>query len=466
MKIKFKKSILFGSLIGLATVAVVVKIVFGNAGSTSNAAKKAAEYSYNPADIIDKETGMLITLPGDWPRWRGVNIDGLVKDTNLNLDWADKNPALSYVFRYCGAGYSGPAIAGSTLYMSGAAEGQDFAFALDTKTGRLKWQQNLGEHFVQSYGDGPRGTITVDEDKLYLVRGGGRIHCLSAVDGEMVWQRDFSADFGGRLMGFWGYSESPLVDGNLVICTPGGRTGTIVALDKNTGATVWTSKEWKDNACYASPIVAVVDGVRQYIQQSNNGVAGVRAEDGKLLWNVNVPGYKTAVIPTPVYKDNIVYVTAGYNAGCAGIRLTKSGDLFQAEMIYNNKNMVNHHGGVVLVDGFIYGFSDASGWICQDFITGDIVWSTGRAKRPDTIGKGAILAVNDRLLLLEEQSGLMVVIAASPEGWKEYGRMELPERTAIISNNNMVWTHPVIANGNLYIRDQDLLFSFNLTPTL
>jgi len=464
MRKKIKKSILIGSLIGLAAVAVGVKIVFGNVKSTSNAAKKATDQPYNAADIIDEETGMLITLPGDWSRWRGENIDGVVKDTNLNLDWSNKKPALSYVFRYAGAGYSGPAIVGTTLYMSGAAEGQDFTFALDTKTGRLKWQQNLGEHFVQSYGDGPRGTVTVDNDKLYLIRGGGHIHCLSAVDGKMIWQRDFVADFGGRIMGFWGYSESPLVDGNLVICTPGGRTGTIVALDKNTGATVWTSKEWKDNAGYSSPIVAVVDGVRQYIQQSNNGVAGVRATDGKLLWSVKVPGYKTAVIPTPVYKDNMVYVTAGYNAGCAGIRLTKNGDLFHAEMIYNNRNMVNHHGGVVLVGEFIYGFSDASGWTCQDFRTGDVVWSTGRAKRPDNAGKGAILAANDRLILLEEQSGLMVVIAASPEGWKEYGRMELPERTAIISNNNMVWTHPVIANGNLYIRDQDLLFSFDLTP--
>ena len=259
MRKKLKRSILAGSLIGLATVLVVVKIVFGSAKSTSNAAKKAAGWQYSPADIIDEETGMLITLPGDWSRWRGKNFDGVAEDANLNLDWSQKKPALSWVFRYSGAGYSGPAIAGTTLYMSGAAEGQDFAFALDTKTGNLKWQQILGEHFTQSYGDGPRGTITVDEDKLYLIRGGGQIHCLSAVDGKMIWQRDFVKDFGGRIMGQWGYSESPLVDGNLVVCTPGGRTGTVAALDKNTGETVWLSKEWQDNAGYASPVVAVVD---------------------------------------------------------------------------------------------------------------------------------------------------------------------------------------------------------------
>ena len=335
---------------------------------------------------------------------------------------------------------------------------------MDTETGNLKWKQNLGEHFRESYGDGTRGTFTIDGDKLYLIRGAGQIHCISAVDGKMIWQRDFVADFDGRLMGMmWGYSESPIVDGNLVICTPGGRTGTMVALDKHTGATVWIADEWTDQSGYSSPIVAVVDGVRQYIQQSDKGVAGVNAEDGKLLWNVIMPGYRTAVVPTPVFKDNTVFVTAGYNAGCAGIRLSKRGETFHAETMYNNKNMVNHHGGVVLVNGHIYGFSDVSGWTCLNFITGETVWNTGRTRRSDNIGKGAILAVNDRLILLEETSGTMVVIAASPDGWKEYGRMELPERTEINSMNNMVWAHPVIANGKLYIRDQNMLFAFDLT---
>ena len=460
-----KKSILIGSLIilGLVVVAVVVRKVFFGSKSTSEAAQRATEWQYNPAEIICEETGMLITLPGDWSRWRGENFDGIVRDSTLNLNWSEKKPALSWVFRYSGAGYSGPAIVGTTLYMSGAAEGHDFAFALDTKTGNLQWQQVLGEHFIQDYGDGPRSTFTIDGENLYLIRGGGQIHCLSAVDGKMIWQRDFAADFGGRRLGPWGYSESPLVDGELVICTPGGIGGTMVALDKNTGATVWVAEEWTDQAVYSSPIVAVVDGVRQYIQQSDNGVAGVRAEDGKLLWSVKIPGYRIAVIPTPVYKDNMVYVTSGYNAGCAGIQLSKRGEIFHAEMIFNNKNMVNHHGGVVLVDDHIYGFSDASGWICQNFRTGETVWNTGRARRSDNIGKGSVLAVNDRLILLEESSGTMVVIAASPDGYNELGRMELPERTKISSRTDMVWTHPVIANGKLYIRDQDLLFSFDLT---
>ena len=459
MKIILKILMVIGALIVLAAGVFVARYVIGSLRSTSKSAQKATGWRNDPADILNEETGMLKTLPGDWHRWRGDNYDGIVKDANLNLNWAEKKPALAWVFRNAGAGFSGPAVVGTTLYMSGAAEGDDFAFALDTKTGNLKWIQTLGEQFLQSYGDGPRGTITVDEVRLYLVRGGGKIHCLSAVDGTMIWQKDFVADFGGSMMGSWGYSESPLVDGNIVVCTPGGKKGTMVALDKMTGATVWRSEEWTDDACYSSPIVAVVDGVRQYIQQSSDGVAGVRAEDGKLLWKVRMPGYRTAVIPTPVYQDNLVYVTAGYNAGCAGIRLEKRGETFQAEVVYNNKNMVNHHGGVVLVDGHIYGFSESPGWMCQNFKTGETVWNVGRSKG---IGKGAVLAVNDRLILLEERSGMMVVIAASPDGWKEYGRMEIPERTKLESMNNMVWTHPVIANGKLYLRDQDLLFAFEL----
>jgi len=402
------------------------------------------------------------TQAQDWPQWRGANSDGISKEKGLHLNWSENKPALSWVFRQTGVGYSAPTIVGVTLYCQGAAEGNDFAFALDTKTGSLKWKQELGEIFVQDRGDGPRGSVTVDGDKVYLIRGGGQIHCLSAADGKMLWQKDFKTDFDGKIMSQWGYSESPLVDGELVICTPGGSKGTMIALDKNTGALVWTSSEWTDDAGYSTPIVIEVDGIRQYIQQSAKGVAGVSAKDGKLLWRVEVAGYRTAVIPTPIYHNNIVYVTSGYNAGCNSFKLTKEGDSFNVETVYSNKNMVNHHGGVVLIDGHIYGFSDVSGWTCQNLQTGENVWSTGRTGGTTDVGKGVILAVNKHLLLFDERSGLLAVAAASPDGWKEFGRMEFPERTEIETRDNMVWTHPVVADGKLYLRDQDLLFCFDL----
>jgi len=395
-----------------------------------------------------------------WPQWRGANRDGISKETGLNLDWSAKKPPLSWTFRQAGSGFSTPSIIGTTLYCQGAADGSDFAFALDTETGNLKWKQNLGELSVsyQNRGDGPRGSVTVDGDKLYLIRGAGQLHCLSAADGKMLWQKDFKNDFNGKMMSNWGYSESPLIDGNLVICSPGGEGGTLAALDKNSGAVVWRSKELTDLAAYSSPIVAEVEGIRQYIQLTDKGVVGVAAKDGKLLWKIEVPGFRTAVIPSPIFFDNKVYITSGYNAGCVLIKLTRAGDNCNAETVYANSNMVNQHGGVVLVNGYIYGYSEAQGWVCQDVKTGENIWN----QRIKEVGKGAVFAVNDRLLLLDMLTGVLAVVAASPDGWKEFGNMEIPERTEIQTADNQVWTHPVVANGKLYLRDHNLLFCFDL----
>ncbi|MDR1756360.1 MAG: PQQ-like beta-propeller repeat protein [Culturomica sp.] len=395
----------------------------------------------------------------DWPQWRGANRDGISQEKGLNLNWSESKPPLNWTFRQAGAGYSSPVIAGTTLYCQGAVDQQGFAFALDTETGNLKWKQELGKESVPDRENCPRGSITVDGDKLYLIRGIGQLHCLSATDGKVLWQKDFTADFNGKYMSRWGYSESPLVDGDLVICTPGGSDGTMVALDKNSGAVVWRTKEWTDEAGYSSPIVAEVDGVRQYIQQAAKGVAGVAAKDGKVLWKVDVPGYKTAVIPTPVYRDHLVYVTAGYGAGCACIRLAKTEAGMKAETVYNNKNMINHHGGVVLTGGHIYGHSDASGWTCQHLETGEKIW--GQRNREGAM-RGSVVGVEDHLILLDERTGTLAVAAASPEGWKEVSRIDFPERTQMQTTDNMVWAHPVIAGGKLYLRDHDLLHCVDL----
>lgn len=396
----------------------------------------------------------------DWPQWRGPNRDGISKETGLNLDWTAKKPKLLWTFRDAGAGYSAPVIVGTTLYSQGAAGGKDFAFALDTRTGKLVWKQDLGPMFVMDRGNGPRGSVSVDGDKLYLVRGGGQIHCLSAADGKMIWQKDFRKDFGGNIMSGtdWGFSESPLVDGNLVICTPGGSQGSIAALDKNTGRVVWRSKGLTALGGYSSAIVAEIGGVRQYIQLTRQGVAGVAASDGKVLWTANVAGNNTAAIPTPVCRDNIVYVTSGYNAGCAALRITKKGDAFNVENLYVNKNMINHHGGVVLVGDHVYGYSDGPGWTCQNLMTGEAVWRH-RVSEP---GKGAVLSAGGRLLCLDERTGSLTVALASPDGWKEFGRLDFPERSKVPSQDKRVWTHPVISNGKLYLRDHDLLFCFEL----
>lgn len=325
-----------------------------------------------------------------------------------------------------------PTIVGGTLYCQGAAEGSDFAFALDTKTGTLKWKQPLGPQFVQDRGDGPRGAVTVDGDVLYLIRGGGELHCLAAADGKPRWKKNLRSDLGGDVMSQW---------------------------DKKTGDVVWRSTDWTEKGGYSSPIVAEVDAIRQYIQFARGGVAGVAAKDGTLLWSANVASNDIAVIPTPIYRDNLVYVTSGYGAGNSCVRLSREGDKFKAEVVYTTKNLSNHHGGVVLVGEHIYGFSDRRGWVCQSLKTGENVWQEEGNGRP---GKGAAIAVDGRLLSFEENTGTLTSVMASPEGWKEFGRLELPEKSNIRSMDNKVWTHPVVANGKLYLRHHDLLFCFDL----
>ena len=399
----------------------------------------------------------------DWPQWRGPNREGVFTGASLNLDWTEKKPALLWTFRQAGAGYAAPTIVGTTLYCQGGADDDDFAFAMDTQTGNLKWKQTLGGLSVPERGDGPRGSVTVDGDRLYLVRGNGNFHCLSAADGKILWQKDFEKDFGGKVMSRWGFSESPLIDGNHVICSPGGSEGTVIALNKHTGDVVWRTKELTDAASHSSPIVADVDGIRQYIVFAAKNIAGIAAKDGKLLWSIAIEGEKVnAVIPTPVFIDNMLYVTNGYGFGCQCIKLTKDGDSVKAETIYKNRDLQNQHGGAVLMNGHIYGYSERpnDSWMCQHMKTGEIVWS--QKGRDVEFGKGSMVAVNDRLLLLDMQTGSSALIAASPEGWQEFGRMEIPERTKIVTQDNHVWTHPVVAHDRLYIRDQDLLFCFDM----
>jgi outer membrane protein assembly factor BamB len=332
---------------------------------------------------------------------------------------------------------------------------------MDTSTGKDRWRTTLGPTFKNPpWGDGPRSTPTVDGDRLYVIRGGGGLHCLDAKSGKIVWSKDFRKDFQGQLMSGWGYSESPLIDGNLLICSPGGGAGTIVALDKASGKLVWRSKDVRDAAAYSSVIVADVDGVRQYIQLTGKGVVGVRAKDGAKLWYYEREGHRTAVIPTAIYHAGHVYVTAGYGCGCDLIKLTKEGNTFKADQVYANKNMVNHHGGVVLLDGFVYGFSDGKGWVCQDFMSGKTNWEEKGRGRP---GKGSVTCVAGHLFCYDEGTGNLYVTEANPKAWKDKGMLSLPKKTDIRSKNGRIWTHPVIANGKLYLRDQDLLFCFDMS---
>jgi outer membrane protein assembly factor BamB len=394
------------------------------------------------------------TFAADWPQWRGPNRDDVSKETGLLKTWPKGGPPLLWTYTEAGDGFAGPAIIGDVLYTMGAEKDREYAYALDLNTRKKLWNTEIDAKFADERGEGPRSTPTVDGDFVYTLGCKGLVTCLDRSTGDKKWSVNMVKDFGGGVPG-WGYSESPLVDGDLVIVSPGSKAG-MVALNKKTGAMVWKCIELKDGAGHASAIVAEVDAVRQYVQTTSKGVAGVDAKTGKLLWYYPESNFRTAVIPTPIYKDGYVYATSGYSAGCDLIKLSKDGDKFKAEKVYANKNMVNHHGGVVLVDDYIYGYSDSKGWVCQDFKTGEVAWSD------KSLGKGSVTYADGRLYCYNESDGTCVLAEASPKGWKECGKFKIPQETKIPRKQGKIWTHPVVANGKLYLRDHDLIFCFDV----
>jgi outer membrane protein assembly factor BamB len=393
----------------------------------------------------------LPTARGDWPQWRGPNRTDVSKETGLLQAWPQEGPAKAWLCKDVGLGYSGPAIAQGRLYTMGLRDRIEYLIALDIKDGKELWAAKIGDALKNDWGDGPRGTPAVDGDRVYALGGQGSLICANAADGQVVWQKTMS-EFGGHQPG-WGYTESVLVDDGKVLCTPGGSKGAILALDKKTGSTIWQSAQFKDGAQYASIIAADHNGARHYIQLTMKHIVGVSAKDGSVLWTDDFPG-SVAVIPTPIFHDGHVYVTAGYGVGS---KLIKIGTNNQVTAVYFNKVMKNHHGGVILLNGHVYGYSDGPGWVCQNFLSGQEVWAEKQA-----LGKGAIAYADGRFYCLDERNGTVALIEASPDGWKEHGRLKLEPQTTQRSPEGRIWTHPVVADGKLYLRDQELLACYNV----
>lgn len=387
----------------------------------------------------------------DWPQWRGPDRTDISKEKGLLAKWPASGPKVEWMYKDGGMGYAGFAVVGDSLYTMGARGDTEMLIALSVKDGSQKWAVPIGALLTNGWGDGPRGTPTVDGDHIYTLSGQGNLVCAKAADGTVVWKASMR-DLGGKTPQ-WGYTESPLVDGNKVVATPGGSKGAIVAFDKASGKVLWQSKDFTEGAQYSSIIAVDHNGKRQYVQLTMNKVVGLDAETGATLWVTDFPG-KIAVIPTPIFKDGHVYVAAGYGVGC---KMVKIGEGNAVSEVYRNDVMVNHHGGVVLVGDHLYGYSDKGGWTCQDFKTGQQVWAERKA-----LGKGAITYADGKLYLISESDGQVVMIDASPKGWTEHGRFTLTPQTKNRNPKGRIWTHPVIANGKMYLRDQELIFCFDV----
>ena len=401
--------------------------------------------------------GLTLTVSGlrtaDWPQWRGPNRDDHSPDTGLLKQWPKEGPKLLWMSKEVGLGYGGYSIVGRQLFTVGLRDNKEFLLALDANTGKELWAAPIGAKYGEEHGDGPRMTPTVDGDRVYALGALGGLICANTADGKIVWQKSLVSDLGGGKP-YWGYTESPLVIGDKVLCTPGGSQGTMAALNKLTGETLWRTTDLTDPTDYSSPILIAHAGHAQVVQLVRKRVFGVDPESGKVLWKSDYPG-KVAVIPTPIHHDGQIYVTSGYETGCQSVKLSADGN--SVETVYaNNKVMKYHHGGVVLVDGRLYGYSDGGGWVCQDFKTGKEVWSS------KSFGKGAVTYADGMLYCVAEDTGEVALAEASPTGWSEKGRFQLAPLSTQRKREGKVWNHPVVLNGHLYLRDQENLFCFDV----
>jgi outer membrane protein assembly factor BamB len=399
----------------------------------------------------------------DWPQWQGPARNGVSKERGLLKQWPKDGPTLAWKIKGLGGGDSAPSVAAGRIYGMSNRGNDEVVWALSEADGKTVWVTRLGSVFRQNMPqskEGPGCTPTVDGERLYVLGLGGDLACLHVQDGEIVWRRSLTRDFGGSVPR-WSYRESPLVDGDKVICTPGGKGTTLAALDKLTGKTIWKSAVPGDPpAAYASVIAFDFGGQREYAQLTQRALIGVRASDGKFLWRYDQAASHSGInCSTPVYHDGQVFAASAYGTGGGLVRLSSDGNGgTRAREAYFTKQMQNHHGGMILLDGCLYGANggnEGGFLVCLDFQTGKVMWDQrdgGRRRVP----KGSVAFADGRLYYRTE-GGTVLLIEPDRQRYIERGRFEQPDRTDLPA-----WSHPVIANGKLYLRDQDELLCYDV----
>lgn len=393
---------------------------------------------------------------GDWPTWRGQDRNAISDEKGLLAKWPPKGPPLAWNANGLGSGYSSVSIVGDRIYTLGLRKQEAELISLERNGGREIWATRVG-------GGEPNCTPTVDGELVYALGRDGDLVCVRAADGQEVWRKNFPRNFGGQMMSGWGYSESPLVDGDRLICTPGGPQALIVALDKSTGELIWKSptpsdfgSAGTDGAGYSSIVISNAGGIKQYVQLTGRGMVGVAADDGRVLWTYNRIANGTANIPTPIVTGDYVFCSSGYGTGSALLKLERQGNAIAAQEVYflPGNEVQNHHGGMILVGDHVYmGQGHNNGFpICVELKTGEIAWNGGRGP-----GSGsAAVAFADGHLYFRYENGVMALIEARPDKYVLDSKFELA------TVNGKSWPHPVIAGGQLYVRDQQNLLCYDI----
>ena len=378
---------------------------------------------------------------GDWPQWRGPNRDGISKETGLLKQWPDGGPPLAWKASGAGGGYSSFAVANGRVYTLGLRGNREFIVAFDAATGKEVWATAHGGAFRNDRGDGPRGTPTVDGDRLYALGGNGDLSAVDAKTGRIAWSMNVLEKFGGSNI-TWGISESPLVIGEKVLVNAGGPEASIVALNKKDGALIWKSQS--DRAGYSSAMPVQIGNTTQVVFFTHQRAIGLDLKDGKLLWEYGRAANNVANAATPVVRGNRVFISSDYGTGAGLLEIKATG----ASEVYFTRDMRNHHSSSILIGDHLYGFSGGI-LTAMRFDTGEVAW------RDRSVGKGSLVYADGNLYALSE-NGVVGLIEATPTGYSEKGRFRIPQ------DSLPTWTHPVVAGGKLFLRDQDTVYAYDV----
>lgn len=395
---------------------------------------------------------LLVSSPAigaEWTDFRGPNRDGKSTETGLLKSWPPGGPKLLWTSNGCGTGYASVTIANGLIYTTGSF-GKETAVVAFDMNGERKWSTSFCGTF-KGRGPGSRGTPTIDGGKLYAEGPQGMVVCLDAATGDKVWSVNLMQKFGGRNIR-WALSESLLVDGDNVICCPGGASAAMVALNKSTGETVWVCKGEGDKPGYASPVLIEYEGLRQILAMMSHSIIGVNADTGALLWRYEHVTKYDVNATNPIFHNGHIFIASGYGKGCALVKLNVSGKEASATEVWRSKELDNHHGGVILLDGYLYGSAFKKNWICMDFMTGDVKYRDRRVQ------KGSVVYAEGMLYCLSERGGRVLLVKASPESCDVVSRFSIPGA----GGHSDVWAHPVVCGGRLYIRNKDSLFAYDV----
>lgn len=379
---------------------------------------------------------------GEWPQWRGANRDGISKETGLLKQWPESGPPLVWKASGAGSGYSSLSISKGRLYTMGSRGEREFVIAFDVATGKEVWATPHGKTFDNDRGGGPRGTPTIDGDRVYALGGSGDLSLLDARTGKIIWTQNVLSKFGGSNIS-WGISESPLVIGDRVLVNAGGQGASIVALRKTDGSLIWKSQS--DEAGYSSAIPVEVGGTTQVIFFTGNRAVALDLRDGKLLWEYRRPSNDVANIATPVARGNRVWISSDYGTGGGLVEIKADGI---GQEVYFTKDMRNHHATSILIGDHLYGYSSAI-LTAMKFDTGEIAW------KDRSVGKGSLTFADGHLYAFSE-NGVVGLVEANPAAYKEKGRFRIQQGSL------PTWSHPVVAGGRLYIRDQDTIYAYDV----